>query len=1509
MKTSSHAQEAAHIHPDNPAKFSEHISLLDLVPHDEATHIAIKDGDWSDASTWQGGKIPSNGAKVLINNGVDVTYDIESDVSLKTVRVDGTLAFAHNQNTQMVVDTLVNAPTGTLQIGRKGQPIQADKNARIIIADNGAIDLKWDPDQLSRGVISHGKVEIYGQKKTSHLQLAQDAMAGDNQLVLAEAATNWKVGDSLVLTGTHYVADKWNGKKMVWQGTQDEELTIKAIDGNRITLDRALKYDHDTPKNDLKAYVANYSRNVVIETENHEDLPPSQRGHVMFMHNDDVDVRYAEFHELGRTDKSKLIDDFKTDKNGRRILDGQGNPIKNDPEDISNQRGRYAVHFHRTGVETIDGEPAMAVGNAVWGSPGLGYVHHDSHLVLEDNAAYNVHGSAFVTETGNEIGSWSNNIAIKSEGERSLSKDGRRVLNQDIGHNGVGFWFQGRLVTNENNIAAGQRHAGITYMLRGVDQIDVLAENVPDADVLLRYQSEHSPGVPPIQGFKDNEAFASGTGFEVIKANPKQGHDARSIIDGFKAWEVRTGTHTEYTSKYTLRDVEIIGAKSGARVGVEFGNNAEDMVLNGAHIEGFDKGVHATKKHTLGKLDDWHHVLVDTKLVNNKEDISNFNRKVDKVLSGKNLKPGKLELQLSNKSDFVFDPSQNDRKVVIDGIKTDSIGAVPYPSGLDRARLGLKELISRLEQGYYTDKDGTNFITIRDVIADRATGEVRRYEYAVTLEGGWNKFTFGGILAKVPNLGTYDGDVKPGLLSSNLEAFLDANPIPSEPKPDKSDSPGMGHDHGSMDGHDDDAGMDGEHAEMDDMSDEHMDNEHSDMDGKSDDRSDEPMDDEHSHTDDKSGDESDDKSDEQMDDEHSHMDDKSDDKSDEHAEMDGKSDDKSDDESGEPMDDEHSHMDGKSDDKSDDESGEPMDDEHSHMDGKSDDRSDDKSDEQMDDEHSHMDGESDGVDSGPVDPVDVGASPSQPDAETPDMPTDEHDSGAKGPCPVTGGPVCNCNKDKDDAPDKSDEQMDGGHAGMDSESDGVDSGSVDPIEAGADLGQPVFSLDPPNLNIAGTQDYVEIGHNSAFELDNGTVSLRFVANSPAGSNRDTLFSKDATLFGDGGHLTAYVQDGKVSVRLQSDSASRTLTSGDMTIVAGEAYDFAFSFGDEGARLMLNGVEIDAAPDFTVGLSSNHESLAIGANTWSRTQTNPTRIRDAFDGTISDFKVFDNSIVADAVAPGVPMGEHDNAAKGPCPATGGPVCNCGKNEDEQEPAESGDNSSQLKGTQADDQLIGSDSSQLIKGYRGKDQVKAGAGKDTVYGGNDDDQIEGEQGNDRLLGQNGNDILQGGQGKDILKGGRGRDRLYGNQDADKLIGDAGNDLLQGGTGNDTLNGGSGHDILIGVNAELSNPGAGERDILSGGSGKDIFMLGNAEGSFYLSDNNSTQGRADFARITDFKFGQDKIRLHGSADDYELVQLGSNTQVFHQEAGSASKDLIAVVQGGSARLSLAEDEFDYV
>jgi hypothetical protein len=443
-------------HPDDASKADEHAALFGLVPRNEATNVAVKSGSWFDPATWSDGRIPAQGAKVLIPEAITVSYDGVSDTSLFTVRVDGKLEFATNQNTRMVVDTLVVAPTGLLQIGTKDNPVQDGVTADIVIANNGPIDVNWDPQLLSRGIISHGTTDIHGQEKTSFLKLALDPTAGSTILFFNDdaAKNGWHVGDKIVVAGTHTEPQLVNGN-WVDVGSQDETRTIKAISGSTVILDQPLTYNHDTPTADLKAYVADYTRNVVIETQNADNVPVSQRGHIMFMHNPAVDVEYAELSGLGRTDKSVRAVDAETTSG-----------ITSD----TNVKGRYALHLHETGVDP-GSQQAIIKGNAVWGSPGWGIVQHDSNADIENNATFDTFGAAYVAETGNETGIWHDNIAIGAHGIGAgpwVDKDANDVAAFDLARTGIGFYFQGRMIKATGNVAADVNE-GFTYMQRGGD--------------------------------------------------------------------------------------------------------------------------------------------------------------------------------------------------------------------------------------------------------------------------------------------------------------------------------------------------------------------------------------------------------------------------------------------------------------------------------------------------------------------------------------------------------------------------------------------------------------------------------------------------------------------------------------------------------------------------------------------------------------------------------------------------------------------------------------------------------------------------------------------------------------------------------------------------------------------------------------------------------------------------------------------------------------------------------
>lgn len=718
--------EADHGHDGGMA--DEHMAAMDLVPRDEATHVAVNDGPWDDPDTWHNGEIPGDDAKVLIPEGIEVTYGQVSDTSLFTVRVDGTLDFETDTDSQMVFDTMVVSPTGSLVIGTDEDPVDPDVNIDLIVANNGPIDTDWDPMLLSRGIVAHGSTEMHGAEKDSHDKVTEDPMAGDTSITFEEPPEGWQVGDTIVIAGTDYTGYAWDneidGKR--YYPTEDEERVITKIDDDgTVWFDEPLVHDHDSPRDDLKTSVANYTRNISIETEDAETAEVYERGHVMFMHSDDVDVSYVEFHELGRTDKSETSVDV--------------NDVDNVQYD-TNVQGRYPVHLHRTGVDDPE-DPAIIEGTSVYGSPGWGYVHHDSNAILDNNASYDTFGAGYVAETGNETGVWNDNIAINAQGTKdAIPKNTSDISDTefDTARGGDGFWFQGRMVESTNNVAASVNTGYVYFHRDGDDRMEEFDADLYEYPEALYYDDETTADDAAIRTFEGNEAFAANEGLHVVKANTSQGHDTWSHLEDFTAWSVETGAHLQYTSHYILEDFDVVGketdehgeAENGILLG---GSNVSEVVIIDAEVEGFETGINLHKSFTNDAHDEEAHdyVVIDAEFTDVDQEYGNYDPDLDTILEWDDVTITEPSLDLD--APLTFDGSYEG--VSVTGTKTDSLGETEYPGGIDNFDIKRPDVIHILEEtGYWTTEDGQAYTLVRLYSTDRATGDIYYETHPIYIE-------------------------------------------------------------------------------------------------------------------------------------------------------------------------------------------------------------------------------------------------------------------------------------------------------------------------------------------------------------------------------------------------------------------------------------------------------------------------------------------------------------------------------------------------------------------------------------------------------------------------------------------------------------------------------------------------------------------------------------------------------------------------------------------------------
>lgn len=537
----------------------EYNNILGLVPYSEATHIATQSGNWANAATWSNGVIPDAGARVIIPEGITVRFNTEMKEAIFTLRIDGTLNFANRRDTLLKVDTIIVNTMGALYIGMENNPIASNATAKIVFPDSTRIDLDWDPLMLSRGIVSRGQVRMFGQDVTPQVELLEDPRAGDRVLYLSEVPTNWKPGDRIVITGT-------NTNNVLYRS---EERVIRAIFGRSVLVD-PLQYDHLTPEgHDLHVHVANMERNIVLTGEGTNRV--EQRPHTMFVHNPDIEIENIAVYGFGRTDKTERI--------GTSVY-------RNGQEVAFNSRGRYAVHFHRTGVDpSID--PVEVRGSVIWGSPGWGLVNHQSHVIMEDNVAYQVVGSSFVTEDGNEIGAMRRNLSIDSTG--SEDDITARTDIHDFGHGGHGFWLQGPGVELVDNVSSGSRGAAFSIFTASTRTM-FDAVNMDDPSLAAGHQAIPLGSVPQTT-FRGNTAYASRSGVEFWMHNMAM-NDGQTVVEDFVSWNSRlAGIDLHHTAHVTFKDVTIIGNEKYAGYGVFTNRYVHDIVFDNIHIEGVETGI------------------------------------------------------------------------------------------------------------------------------------------------------------------------------------------------------------------------------------------------------------------------------------------------------------------------------------------------------------------------------------------------------------------------------------------------------------------------------------------------------------------------------------------------------------------------------------------------------------------------------------------------------------------------------------------------------------------------------------------------------------------------------------------------------------------------------------------------------------------------------------------------------------------------------------------------------
>jgi uncharacterized protein (TIGR03067 family) len=405
---------------------------------------SARSGPWSSPDTWEGKQVPEAGARVQVRAGHAVTYDIASDCLIRSIHVAGTLTFARDRDTRLDVglvkiqagddatedgfncDAHLREPDSgkdrpALEVGTANDPIPADHRALIRLAAVGGLDKESCPAIVCCG----GRMDLHGAPLSrTWVKLGASVNAnragkrasigpGDTEIKLTEAVTGWRVGDRIIVTTTAS-RSRVNQRQTLRPGpgierAYTEERTIKAIDGDRLTVDRPLDYFHQG-EGDFRGEVANLSRNVVIESADRA----TSRGHTMYHKYSAGAISYAEFRHLG---KEGLL-------------------------------GKYPIHVHLAG-ETIRG--SYVLGASIWDSGNRWVtVHGTNYFVVRDCVGYQSVGHGYFLEDGSEVFNvLDRNLAVQAFAGKPLPEQFLPFDHND----GAGFWWANSQNTFTRNVA------------------------------------------------------------------------------------------------------------------------------------------------------------------------------------------------------------------------------------------------------------------------------------------------------------------------------------------------------------------------------------------------------------------------------------------------------------------------------------------------------------------------------------------------------------------------------------------------------------------------------------------------------------------------------------------------------------------------------------------------------------------------------------------------------------------------------------------------------------------------------------------------------------------------------------------------------------------------------------------------------------------------------------------------------------------------------------------------
>lgn len=391
---------------------------------------------WSDPATWGGDK-PDAGDTVRIEAGETVVLD-ESPPPLGGINVSGgTLRFARKDLT-LTTDYVMVTDGGRFQVGTEEQPFRQEATITLT-ADR--TELGTGPDHCGIGGLCAlgGKLSIHGAVDgPTWTQLNATAQAGDRTLTLKEPV-DWDVGDEIVVVSSSY------------DPGLAERRTITAVDGNTVTLNDSLEFQHygemqyfgenDQYSLDERAEVMHLSRNVVVQGDEGSGTDRFG-GHVMAMNE-----HYAE--QARRAGNGEEYIDLWKEMDNDRSLMPEIDGVEFRQMGQEGIRARYPFHWHKYGNASGSYVRNSSIHDSY---QRCITIHGTQNTTIENNVAFDVVGHCYFMEDGTE---WGNHLEDNIGAlVRGFSTKDRRLLPESDAVPSV-FWWSHPDNTFVGNVAAG----------------------------------------------------------------------------------------------------------------------------------------------------------------------------------------------------------------------------------------------------------------------------------------------------------------------------------------------------------------------------------------------------------------------------------------------------------------------------------------------------------------------------------------------------------------------------------------------------------------------------------------------------------------------------------------------------------------------------------------------------------------------------------------------------------------------------------------------------------------------------------------------------------------------------------------------------------------------------------------------------------------------------------------------------------------------------------------------